>query len=220
LGEKYGFLLTGDAFDGNDTVQSANNVQQQPNQGAPPLSVYLMDPQNLPFFIKHVVRELSVENLFFLADVMNFKRAFLHTNKLKTIDNGFSCQIPEQLARYMYRSDRTLVEYAVAITRNYIDGTSANYVTAIDQDTRQRLLEYMYKQDPDAELENKMSVVDYEELSECFDRAAREVYSVVKQAYFRFSRTDDFKIKLNARDPVRKMTVEVEKALKERETES
>ncbi|ETO19569.1 hypothetical protein RFI_17662, partial [Reticulomyxa filosa] len=51
----------------------------QKAQHAPPLKEVLKDDEAITFFLRHLIRELSLENIFFLADVMHFK-ASLHSN--------------------------------------------------------------------------------------------------------------------------------------------
>jgi len=143
-------------------------------------------------FLKHLVREISVENIFFLADVMAFKNAFITHRKLSREVPGFTCRIPLELARYQYVKDRTFVHYAWSISKIYVDGSSIFYVTAISDEVRATLLEFVENLSPFLESDNE-DKVDYEKLCTAFDAACKDVYEILKNSYSRFLKTSEFK---------------------------
>merc|ERR1712039_789193 len=101
-------------------------------------------------FTRFLVNEISVENIFFLSDVMAFKRTFLDKDALQNNGvNGFDCPISSNLARLIYR--RTFTHYAWAISKTYIDGSSSLYVTAISDDVRDAISDALEDKDPSME---------------------------------------------------------------------
>jgi len=118
---------------------------EKENEGkrVPPLRAVINDEEASVFFFRHLVRELSLENVFFLADIMRYKNSFVQPNVLDSVP-GFSIQIRD-LAKHSNVSGRTLVQYAWALGQAYVENISASYVTAIHQETRDQILEYLEK---------------------------------------------------------------------------
>ena len=160
--------------------------------GSPLLSIALSDRKATTEFIKHLVNEVSVENIFFLSDIMAYKKSFVRINKLRSLGNGFTCQVGTQLARLIYR--RTFTHYAWAISKTYIDGSSSLYVTAISDENRADVTEKLEDQDPQREnSEDGTKLVQLlEELQNVFDDCAFDVYEELKKSYARFAYTEQF----------------------------
>jgi hypothetical protein len=157
--------------------------------GAYPLDAVLVNAEANGLFIEHLTREIMVENIFFLSDVMAFKESFVQYNKLEEVQ-GFRCQIPTSLSRLMFR--RTFTHYAWAITKTYVDGTSAFFVTAISEQTRERCIEFFEEQNPADEKRNQ-TAAHYAALQVGFDEAAQEVLRVLKDSYMRWSHLESYK---------------------------
>eukprot|EP01084_Bolivina_argentea_P303933 524834_1 len=163
--------------------------------GAPALSLTLKNKNALTEFIKHLTQEISVESIFFLSDIMAYKMAFIRQKKLKIID-GFKCLVPGTLSRLIYR--RTFTHYAWAISKTYIDGSSSLYVTAINEDARDIVTEWLEEQDPTKE--NSNDVNDDEKtklflrLQKVFDECGTQVYKQIQKSYNRFAYTPEFKM--------------------------
>eukprot|EP00483_Globobulimina_turgida_P009686 UN09705 len=128
---------------------------------------------------------------------MAYKKAFVREKKLKTVGNGFKCQVGSQLARLIYR--RTFTHYAWAISKTYIDGSSSLYVTAITDNVRENVTEFLEEQDPlnesqasdDAEDQQKLIQL-LENLQKVFDECGNEVYRELQKSYDRFAYTAQF----------------------------
>jgi len=159
---------------------------------APPLAIALADSKATTEFIRHLVNEVSVENIFFLSDIMAYKRTFVDTQKLSSMGNGFECAVATNLARLIYR--RTFTHYAWAIAKTYVDGSSSLYVTAISDEVRQRICDSLETKDPSIELsdDEKESEELLQELLCVFDEAANEVYDQLKRSYARFGYSEQF----------------------------
>merc|ERR1712173_382412 len=161
----------------------------------PPLSLALRNSKATIEFIRFLVNEISVENIFFLSDIMAYKKTFLDRNALKSMGNGFECGVQRNLARLIYR--RTFTHYAWAISKTYIDGSSSLFVTAISDDVRDDITQKLEGKDPSREMEEagdesgKMELL-LQELQNVFDEAAREVYDQLKRSYARFAYSPRF----------------------------
>eukprot|EP01084_Bolivina_argentea_P303932 524833_1 len=177
---------------GLDSVNGLPNIQLPTN--SPPLSLALRDRKATTEFIKHLVNELSVENIFFLSDIMAYKKSFVRERKLKTIGGGFKCQVGTQLSRLIYR--RTFTHYAWAISKTYIDGSSSLYVTAINDNQRDYCLQILEELDPSNELESnnpqQNNIKLLENLQNVFDQCATQVYRELQKSYNRFAYTSQF----------------------------
>jgi len=158
------------------------NKEDEKVQHAPSLDMVLNDPEALRFFLQYLVRELSLENVFFLADVMQFKNSFVGQAKIDRT-SGFSISIQE-LARYSYKPSRTFVQYAWDLGEAYVENISASYVTAIHSNTRSQLLHYLDALQP--EKEESFQSQDWTELSNAFDAAAQEVKILLGQSWRRY----------------------------------
>jgi hypothetical protein len=158
----------------------------------PTFEQMLGDPVAVATFLKHLVWELSVENLFFLSDVMRFKKTFQTEGKVRDL-SGFYYDVPHMLARYGYKPEMGFIPYAWAISKAYVDNLSAFYVTSMDEDVRDAILDYLSTLT--AEDERLLEGPQLEKLMNIFDPAARHVFALVKQAYARFIR--NVKIDLN-----------------------
>jgi len=189
---------------GLDSVTGIPNISLP--SGAPPLSLALRDRKATTEFIKHLVNEVSVENIFFLSDVMAYKKSFVRINKLRSIGNGFQCEVSTQLARLIYR--RTFTHYAWAISKTYIDGSSSLYVTAISDQSRDDVTEKLEEKDPNDEKQSPSQQI-YEELQIVFDDCATEVFEELKKAYARFAYTKQF-----ARINIQKAVISIPKETK------
>merc|ERR1712079_83262 len=123
---------------------------------------------------------------------MAYKKAFVRLNKLRSLGNGFQCEVGTQLARLVYR--RTFTHYAWAISKTYVDGSSSLYVTAIKDINREDVIDKLETLDPaDETQENQQSQVQLlEELQNIFDDCATDVYQQLKMAYNRFAYTPQF----------------------------
>jgi len=146
---------------------------------------------NCALFLKHLVHEISVENMFFLSDVMAYKKTFMDHRKLFREVPGFTCKIPHGLARCKYVKDRTFVHYTWSISKYYVDGSSIFYVTAISDETREAIMNVVKDLSPNAEADDE-DKVDYEKLCTIFDTACNEVYEALKGSYSRFTKTSGF----------------------------
>lgn len=175
---------------GLDSVNGATEIKLP--SGSPPLSLALRDRKATTSFIRHLVNEVSVENIFFLSDIMAYKKAFTLNNKLKSIE-GFQCSVGTQLARLIYR--RTFTHYAWAISKTYIDGTSSLYVTAISDEQRFDVTEKLEDKDPAQEKDGGQPL--YQGLQTIFDEVADEVYEELRKAYNRFAYTKSFEKIMN-----------------------
>jgi len=171
--------------------QATKYALEKPNSQLYDLELIFTSNDNCALFLKHLVREMSVENMFFLADVMAYKKAFLDHRKLFRQIPGFTCKVPLQLSRYKYLKDRTFVHYSWSISKIYIDGSSIFYVTSISDETRKSILDFVENLSPFMEGDNE-DKVDYEKLCTIFDEACNEVYGVLKGAYSRFTKTSEF----------------------------
>ena len=179
--------------------------------GLPSFEQMMEDPVAVATFLKHLVWELSVENLFFLSDVMRFKRTFVTENMIDTMP-GFYYDVPHMLSRFVrdlislflfyavcvfslcrygYRKERGTIAYAWSISHAYVDNLSAFYITAMDEDERERILEFLTDLKPDEKLEGKK----LEDLVCIFDTAARHVFALIKQAHGRFVRNAKLNLK-------------------------
>jgi len=196
---------------GLDSVSGAPKMDLPPN--SPLLSVVLRDAKAVPLLLAHLVQELSVENLFFLADVMEFKKVFVSRN-VKVGDEGFSCAYPRNLARLHFR--RTFTEYAWAISKTYVDGGSALYVTAISEHLREGIMDSLADREVEDEEKQRELQSLLEELHTVFDDAAAEVFEQVTRAYSRFAHTPAFEGLKALR--LQSGKVEVEMAEEEKET--
>eukprot|EP00484_Ammonia_sp_Unknown_P000584 CAMPEP_0197022166 /NCGR_PEP_ID=MMETSP1384-20130603/3063_1 /TAXON_ID=29189 /ORGANISM="Ammonia sp." /LENGTH=462 /DNA_ID=CAMNT_0042450145 /DNA_START=20 /DNA_END=1408 /DNA_ORIENTATION=+ len=175
---------------GLDSVAGTPNIQLPSN--APPLSMALKDKKATTELIRHLVNEVSVENIFFLSDVMAYKYSFVRNSKLPSLGKGFRCDVSMSLSRLIYR--RTFTHYAWAISKTYIDGASSLYVTAISEDVREEITDKLEEKDPSAENQEdtKRLVVELEQLQDIFDPAAAQVYEELRKAYARFAYTAQF----------------------------
>lgn len=166
------------------------NYELPPN--TPPINLLFSDASATKLFIQHLCREVSVENIFFLADVMGYKKSFekySHT-KIESV-TGFSCAVPVTLARLMFR--RTFTHYAWAISKTYVDGSSAFYVTAITDNARSKCIEFFEDQNPGIEKKRAADYEHYVKLQNGFDSVAQEVYNAIKASYVRFAQSEEFK---------------------------
>ncbi len=143
--------------------------------------------------IKHLTREISVESIFFLADIMAYKMSFIRQKKLKVID-GFKCLVPASLSRLIYR--RTFTHYAWAITKTHVDGSSSLYVTAIADDIRDDCTEWLEEHDPQREKDGNVSEEErlklFQRLQKVFDDCGTQVYRELQKSYNRFVYTSQF----------------------------
>jgi len=186
---------------GLDSVNGIPKLSLPP--GSPPLSLALRDRKATTEFIRHLVNEVSVENIFFLSDVMAYKKSFVRINKLRNLGNGFKCEVGAQLARLIYR--RTFTHYAWAISKTYVDGSSSLYVTAITDSTRDDITDRLEDKDPNNE--NDANIELYQELQNIFDDPATEVYAELKKSYIRFAYIPQFQrinINQNVQNPSKK----------------
>ncbi len=123
---------------------------------------------------------------------MAYKKSFVRINKLRSLGNGFKCEVGTQLARLIYR--RTFTHYAWAISKTYIDGSSSLYVTAINDGNREEVTDKLEEQDPTREqTEDGSKLIQLlEELQNAFDDCATDVYEELKKSYARFAYTPQF----------------------------
>eukprot|EP01084_Bolivina_argentea_P146630 256688_1 len=155
--------------------------------GSLPLVVALTDSKVVMEFTRHLVHELSVENIFFLSDIMTYKQSFVKQQKMKSI--GFACHVSTNMSRLMYR--RSFTHYAWAISKTYIDGSSSFYVTAIENSVRDNCMKVLEELDPCDELQlQKLQII--------FDQCAIQVYEQLQQSYNRFAYTNIFKYRIAA----------------------
>lgn len=186
-------------------------------EGAAPMNVVLADASATAMFIEHLTREIMVENIFFLSDVMAYKQSFVEYGKLDGV-NGFTSRVPGSLSRLMFR--RTFTHYAWAITKTYVDGSSSFYVTAITDETRDRCIEFFEEQNPADEKrinQQQNSNEHYMKLQQGFDDAAAEVFRVLKDSYMRFSNSENYKY-VRVRGQSVDVNQEMRKVLKQRNT--
>ncbi|ETO16257.1 hypothetical protein RFI_21096, partial [Reticulomyxa filosa] len=166
-----------------------NEDEPEHVKSAPPLRIVLDDGKAIFFFLRHLVRELSLENVLFLADVMHFKNAFVQNKKVFNNVPGFFIRVCD-LAKYGYVDNRTFVQYAWALSHAYVENVSASYVTAIHSETRERILDYLMELEPQKETEFTNN--DWLQLCNVFDRAAQEVWELVNQSWKRYIRSPQF----------------------------
>eukprot|EP00485_Elphidium_margaritaceum_P000808 CAMPEP_0202689220 /NCGR_PEP_ID=MMETSP1385-20130828/4528_1 /ASSEMBLY_ACC=CAM_ASM_000861 /TAXON_ID=933848 /ORGANISM="Elphidium margaritaceum" /LENGTH=452 /DNA_ID=CAMNT_0049344323 /DNA_START=105 /DNA_END=1463 /DNA_ORIENTATION=- len=159
--------------------------------GTPPISLALHDRKATMEFLQHLIREISVENMFFLADVMAYKQSFVSQGKLRSLGEG-EWPVNTKLARLLYR--RTFTHYAWAISKTYIDGSSSLYVTAISEEVRAKLVVKLEELDPTSEqsLTGTQLVALLQDVQAVFNEAAEEVYGALQKSYARFSHTAQF----------------------------
>jgi hypothetical protein len=173
--------------------------------GTIPMESALRDRKVTTEFIKHLVNELNVENIFFLSDVIAFKKTFVRRQVLESLQ-GFDCKVTSQLARLQFI--RGFTRYAWAISKTYVDNTSSLYVTAISGVTRDAAIDELEAMNPDIEeqvadakdVEDQNTNVDSDaklkylsRLHLIFDQCAVEVYQELQNSYARFAATKRYK---------------------------
>ncbi|ETO08008.1 hypothetical protein RFI_29382 [Reticulomyxa filosa] len=157
----------------------------------PSLRTVLNDRTAVNYFLEHLIHELSLENVFFLADVMRYKKSFLRQSQFCFFFlyfshvPGFAIQM-EDFGK-IDASGRTYVEYASILGRTYVENVSASYVTAIHVETRDRILDYLETLNP--QNENNIDQVQLTQLCNVFDPAAEEVWRLLNDSWKRYAKS-------------------------------
>ncbi|ETO21384.1 hypothetical protein RFI_15820 [Reticulomyxa filosa] len=150
----------------------------------PSLQTALQDEQTVNFFLRYLARELSLENFFFLADVIHYKNAFVQHLKAFNAVPGFYISIPD-LGKYQFVPDRTFVEYAWALSHVYVDTVNAPFVSALTFETREKILDYLVELEP--QKETQFDSRQWKELCNVFDVAATEAWEQLAQSWKRYT---------------------------------
>jgi len=144
---------------------------------------------------------------------MRYKNSFVQHLQVFPSVPGFIVRM-QDLARYGYMSDRTFVEYAWALSHAYVENISASYVTAIHSETRDVILDYLAQLEP--QKQERFESNEWTQLCNVFDKAAEEVWHLLKQSWRRYVESpyfSEFKMSAGAGNA---LTSEMTEALRRR----
>lgn len=131
-------------------------------------------------FLKHLVKELSAENLFFLSDVVQYKTAFVEDGLLDDIFD-FYLELPEDIPKSHILEEPDHYERAKAICDKYIRQNSEREIN-ISWGTRVAITNAFDKLD----VITKPSPLEF---STRFDFAAAEIKKLLSDSFRRFCLT-------------------------------
>jgi len=165
------------------------NDQDERLRNAPPLEAVLNDKEGLIFFMWHLIRELSFENVIFLADVMNYKNSFMQNMQVFKSIPGFSIRM-QNVAKFRRESHSTFVHYAWTLSQEYVENISVSYVTAIRDESRDHIFDRIEA----FELldERQMTPEEWTNLCNVFDEAAKEVWTLLNESWLRYVTAPNF----------------------------